>query len=406
MADLVYRAKYLNKIKPFIDKPIVKVLTGMRRVGKSTILRSICDVELAHIPSENKLFLNFESVELMHIRTAEDFMRHIKPWTMSFDGKGYLFLDEIQVVEGWETVVNGLRVDLDCDIYLTGSNTMLMSGELATYLTGRYVEFEIQSFAFSEFVQLHQSLGLSQEALFAKYLELGGLPFLKYFDLDETSSLKYISDVYNTVILRDVLQYHNVRDIDIFQRILLYAMENVGHTFSANRIKKYFKSENRTVSLDTILNYLDYCTKAFIIKRVPRYDVVGKNLLRVDEKYYLGDHGFRSAKGFSNIKDIERTLENIVYQELISRDYEVRIGRVKDKEIDFVAKKQGELAYYQVSYLLGDEKTREREFGAFSFVQDNYPKYVLSMDRLDFSRDGIRHKNIVDFLVETEAKES
>jgi predicted AAA+ superfamily ATPase len=398
--DYITRPKYIEKIKQFVDKPVIKVLTGMRRVGKSTILTIIKDEILNSVPDENKIYLNFESIELFNVNKASTLLKYLQPLLEKLKGKVYFFFDEIQIVSGWEQVINGLRVDKDCDIYLTGSNTTLLSGNLATLLAGRYVEFEIQPFTFSEFIRVFDDMNLSKEDLFDKFIKLGGMPFLKYFKLDETPSFKYLSDVHNTVLVKDVLQYNNIRDVEIFNRILSYVIENIGHTFSANSIKKYFKNENRNVSVDTILNYLEYCIQAFIIKKVPRYDTLGKKLLKVDEKYYLTDHGFRQAKGFSNTKDIERTLENIVYIELISRGYDVKIGKIKDKEIDFIAKKGNQLYYYQVSYIMGDEKTRQREFCVYKTIKDNLPKYVLSMDLIDFSQDGIIHKNIIDFLLE------
>ncbi len=398
--DYITRPKYIEKIKQFVDKPVIKVLTGMRRVGKSTILTIIKDEILNSVPDENKIYLNFESIELFNVNKASTLLKYLQPLLEKLKGKVYFFFDEIQIVSGWEQVINGLRVDKDCDIYLTGSNTTLLSGNLATLLAGRYVEFEIQPFTFSEFIRVFDDMNLSKEDLFDKFIKLGGMPFLKYFKLDETPSFKYLSDVHNTVLVKDVLQYNNIRDVEIFNRILSYVIENIGHTFSANSIKKYFKNENRNVSVDTILNYLEYCIQAFIIKKVPRYDTLGKKLLKVDEKYYLTDHGFRQAKGFSNTKDIERTLENIVYIELISRGYDVKIGKIKDKEIDFIAKKGNQLYYYQVSYIMGDEKTRQREFCVYKTIKDNFPKYVLSMDLIDFSQDGIIHKNIIDFLLE------
>jgi len=291
-------------------------------------------------------------------------------------------------------------VDSDCDIYITGSNSTLISGDLATLLSGRYITFEIYPFTFGEFIQVFQHKHLSIEALFDAFIIIGGMPFLRYFDLDEAPCFKYLNDVYNTVLVKDVLQYNNIRDVDIFNRMLTFALENIGHVFSANSIKNYFKNENRNVSIDTLLNYLEYCRNAFILQKVERYDTVGKRLLKVDEKYYVTDHGFRQAHGFSNTKDIERTLENMVYIELASRGYEVKIGKVKDREIDFIAQKGDYVSYYQVSYLLTDEQTREREFGVYKLIEDNFPKYVLSMDRFDFSREGIIHKNIIEFLLE------
>ncbi|CAG7588629.1 hypothetical protein PEPTYR26121_00864 [Peptoniphilus tyrrelliae] len=400
--DYIFRNKYIEKIKKFIDKPIVKILTGMRRVGKSTILNIIKDQVLKDVPDENKIYMNFESFEFFDIKDANPLKDYLSEKLKDKEGKVYFFFDEIQLVKDWEKVINGLRVSHNCDIYITGSNSKLISGDLATLLAGRYVEFEIQPFTFDEFSEIYRSSNLSREELFQKFIKIGGMPGLKYFNLEEEVSQKYLNDIYNTVLVKDVLNYNNIRDVDIFNRILSFAMQNIGENFSASAIRNYLKSENRNISVDTVLNYLEYCNKAFVLKKVPRYDLSGKKLLKVDEKYYLTDHGFRQSMGFSNLKDIEKTLENIVYIELLSRGYNVKIGKVKDREIDFVAKKSEEISYFQIAYLMENEKTREREFGAYDLVTDNYPKYVLSMDKLDFSQRGIVHKNIIDFLLESE----
>ncbi len=400
--DYIFRDKYIEKIKKFIDKPIVKILTGMRRVGKSTILNIIKDQVLKDVPDENKIYMNFESFEFFDINNADLLKAYLDEKLKNKKGKVYFFFDEIQLVKDWEKVINGLRASLDCDIYITGSNSKLISGDLATLLAGRYVEFEIQPFTFDEFSEIYKSSNLSREELFQKFIKIGGMPGLKYFNLEEEVSQKYLNDIYNTVLVKDVLNYNNIRDVDIFNRILSFAMQNIGANFSASAIRNYLKSENRNISVDTVLNYLEYCNKAFVLKKVPRYDLGGKKLLKVDEKYYLTDHGFRQSMGFSNVKDIEKTLENIVYIELLSRGYHVKIGKVKDREIDFVAKKGEEISYFQIAYLMENEKTRNREFGAYDLVTDNYPKYVLSMDKLDFSQRGIVHKNIIDFLLENE----
>lgn len=400
--DYIFRNKYIEKIKKFIDKPIVKILTGMRRVGKSTILNIIKDQVLKDVPDENKIYMNFESFEFFDIKDANALKDYLSEKLKDKEGKVYFFFDEIQLVKDWEKVVNGLRVSHNCDIYITGSNSKLISGDLATLLAGRYVEFEIQPFTFDEFSEIYRSSNLSREELFQKFIKIGGMPGLKYFNLEEEVSQKYLNDIYNTVLVKDVLNYNNIRDVDIFNRILSFAMQNIGANFSASAIRNYLKSENRNISVDTVLNYLEYCNKAFVLKKVPRYDLGGKKLLKVDEKYYLTDHGFRQSMGFSNVKDIEKTLENIVYIELLSRGYNVKIGKVKDREIDFVAKKSEEISYFQIAYLMENEKTREREFGAYDLVTDNYPKYVLSMDKIDFSQRGIVHKNIIDFLLESE----
>lgn len=400
--DYIFRGKYIEKIKKFIDKPIVKILTGMRRVGKSTILNIIKDQVLKDVPDENKIYMNFESFEFFDIKDANPLKDYLSEKLKDKEGKVYFFFDEIQLIKDWEKVINGLRVSHNCDIYITGSNSKLISGDLATLLAGRYVEFEIQPFTFDEFSEIYRSSNLSREELFQKFIKIGGMPGLKYFNLEEEVSQKYLNDIYNTVLVKDVLNYNNIRDVDIFNRILSFAMQNIGANFSASAIRNYLKSENRNISVDTVLNYLEYCNKAFVLKKVPRYDLGGKKLLKVDEKYYLTDHGFRQSMGFSNVKDIEKTLENIVYIELLSRGYNVKIGKVKDREIDFVAKKGEDVSYFQIAYLMENEKTREREFGVYDLVTDNYPKYVLSMDKLDLSQRGIVHKNIIDFLLENE----
>ena len=400
--DYIFRTKYIEKIKKFIDKPIVKILTGMRRVGKSTILNIIKDQVLKDVPDENKIYMNFESFEFFDIKDAKALKDYLSEKLKDKERKVYFFFDEIQLVKDWEKVVNGLRVSHNCDIYITGSNSKLISGDLATLLAGRYVEFEIQPFTFDEFSEIYRSSNLSREELFQKFIKIGGMPGLKYFNLEEEVSQKYLNDIYNTVLVKDVLNYNNIRDVDIFNRILSFAMQNIGANFSASAIRNYLKSENRNISVDTVLNYLEYCNKAFVLKKVPRYDLGGKKLLKVDEKYYLTDHGFRQSMGFSNVKDIEKILENIVYIELLSRGYNVKIGKVKDREIDFLAKKGEDVSYFQIAYLMENEKTREREFGVYDLVTDNYSKYVLSMDKLDFSQRGIVHKNIIDFLLENE----
>lgn len=400
--DYIFRDRYIEKIKNFIDKPIVKILTGMRRVGKSTILNIIKNDVLKDIPEENKIYMNFESFEFFEINDATSLKEYLNEKLEDIKGKVYFFFDEIQLVEDWEKVINALRVSFDSDIYITGSNSKLISGDLATLLAGRYVEFEIQPLSFDEFSEIYKDLNLNKEDLFQKFIKIGGMPGLKYFKLEEEVSQKYLNDIYNTVLMKDVLNYNNIRDVDIFNRILSFAMQNIGATFSASAIKNYLKSENRNISVDTVLNYLEYCNRAFVLKKVPRFDLEGKKLLKVDEKYYLTDHGFRQSMGFSNLKDIEKTLENIVYIELLSRGYDVKIGKVKDREIDFVAKRGEIISYFQISYLMENEKTREREFGVYDLIKDNYPKYVLSMDKLDFSQKGIIHKNIVDFLLEDE----
>ena len=395
--DYIIREKYISKIKPFINKPVLKILTGMRRVGKSNLLHIIKDEILKDVADENKIYINFEATNLLSINNANSLLEYLKPLLEEVKGKVYFFFDEIQVIDGWEEVISDLKHNRDYDIFLTSSNKKLISS-----LSEKYVEFEIQPFTFSEFKKAFENMELSKENLFYKFIQLGGLPFLKYFDLDETPSFEYLNDIYNTVLVKDVLQYNNIRDVDLFNHIFSYVLTNIGQSFSASSIKTYLKNKNKNISVDTILNYLEYCNIAFLIKKVPRYDILSKKTLKVDEKYYLTDHGFRQATGFPITQDIERILENIVYIELLSRGYEVKVGKVKDKEINFIAKKEKSLSYYQISYKIRDEKIRENIFEVYNSIEDNFPKYVLSMDHSNFSQDGVIHKNIIDFLLEDE----
>lgn len=395
--DYIIREKYISKIKPFINKPVLKILTGMRRVGKSSLLHIIKDEILKDVADENKIYINFETTNLLSINNVNSLLEYLKPLLEDVKGKVYFFFDEIQVIDGWEEVISDLKHNRDYDIFLTSSNKNLISS-----LSEKYVEFEVQPFTFSEFKKAFENMELSKENLFYKFIQLGGLPFLKYFDLDETPSFEYLNDIYNTVLVKDVLQYNNIRDVDLFNHIFSYVLTNIGQSFSASSIKTYLKNKNKNISVDTILNYLEYCNIAFLIKKVPRYDILSKKTLKVDEKYYLTDHGFRQATGFPITQDIKRILENIVYIELLSRGYEVKVGKVKDKEINFIAKKEKSLSYYQISYKIRDEKTRERIFETYNSITDNFPKYVLSMDHSNFSQDGVIHKNIIDFLLEDE----
>ena len=395
--DYTSREKYINKIKALINKPVLKILTGMRRVGKSSLLHIIKDEILKDVADENKIYINFEAINSLDISNANSLLEYLKALLEEVKGKVYFFFDEIQIVDGWEQVISDLKLNRDYDIFLTSSNKKLISS-----LSEKYVEFEIQPFTFSEFKKAFENMELSKENLFYKFIQLGGLPFLKYFDLDETPSFEYLNDIYNTVLVKDVLQYNNIRDVDLFNHIFSYVLTNIGQSFSASSIKTYLKNKNKNISVDTILNYLEYCNIAFLIKKVPRYDILSKKNLKVDEKYYLTDHGFRQATGFPITQDIERILENIVYIELLSRGYEVKVGKVKDKEINFIAKKEKSLSYYQISYKIRDEKTRERIFETYNSITDNFPKYVLSMDHSNFSQDGVIHKNIIDFLLEDE----
>lgn len=399
---MINRDSYINKIRPFFNTDIIKVLTGIRRSGKSVMLELIKKefIDTGITPNQF-ITINFEQMSKAHLRTAESLYAELSRQIQEISGKAYIFLDEIQEVQEWERVVNSIRVEFDCDIYITGSNSHLLSGELATYLAGRYVEFTIYPFSFHEFVLLHQQTEpqANISELFRKYLQLGGMPFLANLPSNREAAILYLRDVYNSVILKDVLRRNNIRDVDLLERIALYVLSNIGHSFSANSIVKFFKSEHRKVATDTILNYIKACSEAFLFYKVSREDIIGKKLLSVNEKYYTVDHGVREAILDNNMMAIDQVLENIVYIELLRRGYRVYVGKNDTKEIDFVATKHNEKIYIQVTYLLASPETVQREFGAYDGVPDHFPKYVISMDELDFSQNGVRHLNIKDFLL-------
>ncbi|MDR2977358.1 MAG: ATP-binding protein [Streptococcaceae bacterium] len=388
---MIVRKQYLDRISPFIDKDIVKVITGVRRSGKSVFLRQLMD----QIESSKTIYFNFEKTQNESFWTnSRKLDETIQEFIRRDDEKTYIFLDEVQLVQGWEIVVNSLRASFDVDIYITGSNAQLLSGELATYLAGRYVSIEIYPFSYKEF--LENSPGAS----FEDYLTVGGMPMASDF-LDSPEARKnLLEDIYDSVLLRDVISRNKIRDTDLLNRLLIYIFSEVGHVFSANSLSKYFKSEGRKVSTDTILNYLHACEQAYLMSRVTYQDALRKKILNVNDKVYVIDHGIREALLESNIADIERVLENIVYYELLRRGYKVTIGRNGEKEIDFIAQKAGYVEYFQVSYLLQSAETREREFGAYRGIDDNFPKFVLSMDALNFSQRGIVHENIEKWLLE------
>lgn len=301
----------------------------------------------------------------------------------------------------WEKCINSLRVEMDCDIYITGSNARLLSGELATVLGGRYVEFTIYPFSYAEFMELYKDIfpDVTDSVVFQKYLTLGGMPYLSNLHFVEEPSRQYLTDVYNSVVLNDVVKRNKIRDIDLLTRIVTYVIGNIGTTFAATSITKFLKNERRTVATDTVLNYIQYCVSAYLFYQVKRQDIQGKQILSTNEKYYMADHGLREAVFGGNMRDINLVLENIVYMELLRRGYAITVGKIGAKEIDFICQKQEQKIYVQVTYLLASEETIQREFGIYESVRDNFPKYVVSMDEFDFSRNGIKHKNIREFLL-------
>ena len=398
------RELYIEKIKPFIDKDIIKVLTGIRRSGKSVMLKLIME-ELKQNGIDEKQFINinFENLINRELTTADKLHKYILKRASEIKKKCYIFLDEIQEVKDWEKCINSLRVneEYNFDIYITGSNAKLLSGELSTYLAGRYVEFVIYPFSFKEFLDtlksIHQSISIREA--FQKYIKFGGMPFLYNLAFKEEASLQYLNDIYSSIILKDITQRNKIRDTDLLERVINYLIMNVGNNFSATSISKFFKSENRKVSVETILNYIKAAEEAFLIYKVSRDDLIGKKILNINEKYYIADHGIREAILESNQRDINQIFENIIYLELLREGYNVRVGKIDNLEIDFVCTKGNEKIYIQVAYLLASSETIEREFSSLEKINDNYPKYVISMDEFDMSRNGIRHINIIDFLL-------
>ena len=398
------RELYIEKIKPFIDKDIIKVLTGIKRSGKSVMLKLIME-ELKQNKIDEKQFINinFENLINIELTTADKLHEYILKKASEIKKKCYIFLDEIQEVKDWEKCINSLRVNdgYDFDIYITGSNAKLLSGELSTYLAGRYVEFVIYPFSFKEFLETLKSIqqDVSTREAFQKYVKFGGMPFLYNLAFEEEASLQYLKDIYSSIILKDITQRNKIRDTDMLERVISYLIMNVGNNFSATSISKFFKSENRKVSVETILNYIKAAKESFLIYKVSRDDLIGKKVLNVNEKYYIADHGMREAILGSNQRDINQIFENIIYLELLRKGYNVRVGKVDNLEVDFVCTKGNEKIYVQVAYLLASSETIEMEFTSLEKIDDNYPKYVISMDEFDMSRNGIKHINIIEFLI-------
>lgn len=399
---MIKRELYMQRIRPFIGGELIKVMTGIRRCGKSVMLELVKqELVESGISADQFISINFEDLRNEILCTARALHDEILRRAGSISGKIYLFFDEIQEVKDWEKCINSLRVVLDCDIYITGSNARLLSGELASLLGGRYVEFVIYPFSFAEFTELYRPIApqASVQQYFQKYLLAGGMPYLANLNYDEAPSRQYLTDVFNSVQLKDIIKRNKVRDVDLLERIITYTIANAGTTFSASSLSKFFKNEGRTVAPETILNYLRYCCDAYLFYQVKRQDLQGKQILASNEKYYIADHGVREAVFGGNMRDINLILENIVFMELMRRGYHITVGRNGESEIDFVCDRHGEKLYVQVSYLLASTETIDREFGVYESIRDNFPKYVISLDEFDMSRDGIRHWNIRDFLL-------
>ena len=401
---MIDRPLYMDKIMAYTDTPFVKILTGVRRCGKSTILKMIMErlKTERHIPDERIISCRYDSMEYVDL-TAKDMYDQLKS-RLSTEGKTYLFLDEVQEIEGWERVVNSLASDFDVDLYVTGSNSRMMSSEIATYLTGRYISFRIFTLSFGEYLMFKRQYAPVSDAKteLANYVRLGGFPatHLQAYSQEEVYTI--VRDIYNSTIFSDIVRRSQIRKIDQLERIVKYTFNNVGNTFSAKSIADYLKSEHHSLDNETVYNYLEKLEKAYLLHRCIRYDLQGRELLKTQEKFYLADVALRYSVLGYDADSVAASLENIVYLELLRRGYEVTVGRTGDKEIDFVCDKRGEKLYVQVCYLLASDETVNREFGAYDSIRDNFPKYVVSLDEFDMSRNGIKHRNIRDFLLAEE----
>ncbi len=402
---MIERPLYLDKIMPFVDTPFVKILTGVRRCGKSTILKMIIKKlrEEKHVDDEQILNYRFDSMEYGDMTTKELYLELKSKILQS--KKTYLFLDEIQEIEGWEKVVNTLASDFDVDIYITGSNSRMMSSEISTYLTGRYITFYIYTLSFEEYLMFKKSYttlkDLKQE--FSQYVQLGGFPATHLQDYSQDEVYTIVKDIYNSTIFSDIVRRNQVKKIDQLERVVKYTFNNIGNTFSAKSISNYFKSEQRKIDNETVHSYLEKLQKAYILHKCSRYDLQGKNILKTQEKFYPADVSLRYSELGYTVDSVASSLENIVYLELKRRGYNVYIGKTKDKEIDFVATKQNEKIYVQVTQEIKSEKTQRREYEQLLEIRDNYPKYVvIANDFAGGNYEGIKTMNIVDFLLSKE----
>lgn len=396
---MIKRKFYLEKIVKLIDTEDIKVITGVRRCGKTVLLKQIIDeLENRGIASENIIYMSFESSKYKNIRNDDDLDEFIFSKTNNLNGKIYLLFDEIQKVKNWEVSLNSYRVDLECDIYITESNSQLLSGELATLISGRYISINMLPFSFKELIQYYDEMheNIDEIKLFEQYLSYGGFPGLLNYENEEKE--KYLYDLYSTIVLNDILYKNKVKDLDLLERLMEFMISNIGQLFSANSISKYIKNENRKTTPHTIINYMDYARNAFIFYQIKRENIKQKRKLLISDKYYLVDSGFYFIFNGSTQRNWGQLLENIVFLELIRQGYSITIGKIQDLEVDFVCRKANQIKYIQVSQSILDENTRKKEFKSLEKISDSYPKYVISMDSFDFSANGIIHLNIIDFL--------
>jgi len=395
----ITRPVYTDRIKPFIGKQIIKVLTGQRRVGKSYIMFQIMDFIREENPSANIVYINCELEQFTPIKTSNDLNKYLRD-NFPEDTVNYLFIDEIQEIDSFQITLHSLFAENKCDIFCTGSNARMLSGELATYLSGRYIEFNVHSLSFKEFLTFHK-LGQGIDSLM-KYLTYGGMPYLPNIGLKDDLPFEYLKNVYSTILLKDVVSRENIRNISFLENLVLYLSDNIGSLFSANNISKFLKSQRIEISPQLTMNYLKALSNAYFVHKVVRSEIGGLKVFEIGEKYYFEDLGLRnSLKGFNQKTDLHKLLENAVYLHLLQKDYRVFIGKMDTREIDFVAERNGLKIYIQVCLQITEKTTLSREFGNLMMINDNYPKYIITLNDLIIGNDyqGIKQMNLLDFLL-------
>ena len=402
---MIDRELYMGKIRPFIDRPVIKVIAGIRRCGKSVVLQLIKEeLERRGVPKERIIYMNFESFEWMDIVDAKSLYLYIKKRVEMVGDKVYILLDEVQEVQGWEKAVDSFMVDWDVDVYVTGSNSRLLSSELSTYIAGRYVSFRIMPLSFGEYLLFHNVANADKDVLrgeFLKYIRMGGFPAVHTGNYSYDSIYKLVYDIYSSVILRDTVQRHGIRNVELLERVVRFVFDNIGNRLNAKNIADYFKSQQRKVDINTIYNYMNALQGAFILQRVPRYDIIGKEQLQTNEKYFVSDLSLIYAVMGYKDRMISGALENIVYWEMVRRGYDTYIGKYNNREVDFVGVQGNEKIYVQVTYRMESDATVEREFAPLLSIGDNYPKFVVSMDDVwQDNIEGVKHRHIADFLID------
>ncbi len=400
---MIKRTIYLDKIRPFIAKPVIKVLTGIRRCGKSTLMLQIIEeLIIEGIKPEQIIYINKELFEFDEIHDYKELHKYVDSKSKNKDITYYLFVDEVQEIDGWERAINSFLAQKNYDLYITGSNASLLSSELATLLSGRYIEFKIYTLIFPEFEQLaSENKKLPTDAdTFNTFLKFGGFPGIHLLEWDDNSIRQYLQSVYSTILLKDVVVRYNIRDAALLEKIVSYLADNSGNITSSKNISDFLKSQRWKVSVDTVQNYINYCVNALLVEKVRRYDLKGKRILEILEKYYVSDVGLRYAIIGYSPEAVSGQLENIVLLDLLSHGYQVFVGKQYEKEIDFIAQKGNEKIYIQVCNTLTDGKVIDREYGSLEAVNNHFPKFVLSLDNgFETSRKGIRWMNIKEFLL-------